>query len=312
MIKLGLIWAMGKWGRNYISTINDLENIKIESVLCKSEESEARFYDLLEKNEIKFKLPPRTFIDVTKFFNSEIEGVIVASPLSTHNFYCSQAIRLNKHILCEKPFVSLAREADYLYKWLNETNLNCLINHIDLFRTYYRLLKDSISQPTFIEYEIAGNIQREDCSFLLDYGVHPLVVCLDLIGKLPQTLLAIQDKNYYKLKVDFGDCKARIILIDSPNKKRNLDVWEQNSHYYYNMINDDLFINKEDDWNKIRVENNVLPLNNTVNEFTNSIDSKNKVFNCKLGLQTVYLIEKAQESIKENGKIVEIDKDLYS
>ena len=112
--------------------------------------------------------------------------------------------------------------------------------------------------------------------------------------------------------MDFGDCKARIILIDSPNKKRNLDVWEQNSHYYYNMINDDLFINKEDDWNKIRVENNVLPLNNTVNEFTNSIDSKNKVFNCKLGLQTVYLIEKAQESIKENGKIVEIDKDLYS
>ena len=72
-IKIGLIGA-GKWGVNYINTIKNAEGVSIKKIACKNLKGKESLFQDYEITD--------NWQEVT--FSSEIDGLLIASPPSTH------------------------------------------------------------------------------------------------------------------------------------------------------------------------------------------------------------------------------------
>lgn len=130
--------GVGYWGPNLLRNL--ASNPRCELLMC---------VDLSEdrKNYVKSLYPK---IEVSGhvedvFNNSEIDAVVIATPVKTHYELAIKALKNKKHILVEKPMARTVKEVEEI-EFLSEKNeLIAMSGHTFLFNPAVKKIKEIIS-----------------------------------------------------------------------------------------------------------------------------------------------------------------------
>jgi predicted dehydrogenase len=259
LIRLGLIGA-GPWGQNYIKTIEGLPEVELTGVARRTGQN---WREMLT--------------------SSKIDGVIVATPPSTHAEMVEGAIRAGIPCMVEKPLTTDLEEALRLQNMVGDALV--LVDHTQLFNPGYLALKHDalrFGQVRSIVSE-AGNWGpfRPDYNALWDYAPHDLSMCLDLLGTLP-TKVKLQDE--YVLTLEFpSDVRATIKVSNRLREKvRRLSIECASGK----LVFDDLAQKKSTE---------DMPLRRAVQAFVDGIrGGPRDMFGLKLGVEIVRILASVQ------------------
>ena len=190
-IKWGIIGS-GNIADAFAHSVKYCQDSDLVSVFGRNEEAVKQF---------SAKFTVKSYTNLDSFFTSdEIDAVYIATPHSSHFTYSLEAIKNNKHILCEKPLtmnylesmtlLSLAKEAKvflmeaYMYRTHPQT-FN-ILDHLDLFK--------NTQEKIFIEssFGFSAELPKEHRlrnpllggGAILDVGCYPLSMVKLIAGNL--------------------------------------------------------------------------------------------------------------------------------
>lgn len=205
-IALALV-GKGRWGQNYIRTVRSLDNCH------------------LPKKNIK----TRDYRDLFK--NPNIDGVIVATPVSTHFKIAKDFLEKDYNLLIEKPVTKTCQEALALQKIHNaHREVVVMAGHIQLYDPAYLELKrnlEMVGQIQKLSYKGLQSPVRQDASVLEDWGPHPIYLFIDLMAKGPVNISARYTSiDNVHLNLEFDNQISGIVDIGwtVPKRKRELSI----------------------------------------------------------------------------------------
>jgi predicted dehydrogenase len=125
MINIGQI-GVGYWGPNLLRNLVASKRCKVPIVLDISKERREYVQGLYPAIQVTN--------DINELLeNPEINGVIIATPVSTHFELAIRALQGGKHILVEKPLARSVSEIDEIDKLAKKKNLVVMAGHTFLF-----------------------------------------------------------------------------------------------------------------------------------------------------------------------------------
>ena len=241
-VRLGLIGA-GKWGVNYIKTIELMKGIELRIIACKNSISRKK---ALFPN-YKFTNSWKEVVE-----SNEIDAIIIATSPILHYEIAASCIKNRKPILVEKPLTLCVDNAESLIYLAEKNKINVKVNHIYLYHPAFRLLKKSLATELNLKsiYSVSGNYGpfRKDISPLWDWGPHDVSMCLAIMNEFPTRIEAKYTKreqysgNYrsnINIKLYFKEGKYADLNFGNlmKNKTRYLKVNGQSSTFIFDPIN---------------------------------------------------------------------------
>lgn len=224
------IIGYGRFAENYLKNLISKDFAKHVSVkyLCKRSpilvnETVAKSIKLFKT---KIAIDYKAVIDDPK-----VELVIVTSSPESHFEICKYALLKQKHIICEKPLVFSAEQANELYQLhLSLKNKIFIVNYIHLFNQNWILFKEQFMKMNLDTglFRFGNKGPVTTTSPLWDYGSHDIAMTVDLIKDLPDILLtnmAItpalpENNNPHTLKTNFYAMRLTYSqTLDEKNKK---------------------------------------------------------------------------------------------
>ena len=134
VLQLGLI-GIGRWGQNYLRTIRNSSDIQLRRVAGRSHQ-----YSLLADDPgIKFTSDWREVCD-----DDSLDGVIVATPPSTHYDIVRRALNTGLPILVEKPLTCSLKGCEELRDHSEHKKIFCMVNFIHIYSKGYQHLKSCL------------------------------------------------------------------------------------------------------------------------------------------------------------------------
>jgi predicted dehydrogenase len=177
-VSLGLCGA-GRWGKRYLSTIENNPRLKIQGLFSRNPES-------------RQLVPEDCFITPhweELLERQDLDGIIIATPPSTHFDIAKAALKRRLPCMIEKPLCLNLSDALSLYELEKTSQTLVLVDHTLLFHPIYTELKKRLQDEVIEELRSEGSNWgpfREDCNPLWDYGAHDVAFCLDLLKAEPQ------------------------------------------------------------------------------------------------------------------------------
>ena len=180
----------GYWGPNLLRNLST--NPKCQVKWVAEESTQRRAY--VETNFPKTKTEPNW----EKVVNDpEVNGVVIATPASSHYQLSKAALKAGKHVLVEKPLAMSTLEADELVSLAEETGRVLMVGHTFLYNSAVRYAKEFIEKGELGEiYYIyskrlnLGQI-RTDVNAWWNLAPHDISILLYLMnGELPSSVIA--------------------------------------------------------------------------------------------------------------------------
>lgn len=308
MIKLGLIGA-GRWGRNYIRTMGALDGVFLSRLASRNPESAAI-------------VPPGCIISSDwreLICDQSLDGVIIATPPTTHAEIALAAVAARLPSLIEKPLCMTAIDARNLQAEAVRRKVLVMVDHTHLFNpAFEELLRQLPALGSMHEILAeAGNYGpvRRDVPVVWDWGPHDVAMCLATVGRMPRAVVAerksirtpeVSAGETVNLLLDFDDDMiARVRLCNWTAKVRRFQVRCAHGEAVY----DDLAPNKlvvtrspgiGADYNEEAVPvSSELPLTRVVKAFIRAIqDGMPQHPSLKLGVDVVEVLQQCAGSIK--------------
>jgi predicted dehydrogenase len=104
-LDIGIV-GVGRWGTNYLSRLNELDGAHLAAV-CD--------VDPHRLAVVRARNPQvATFDDPARFFEANLDAIVVATPAESHVALAGAALTTGKHVLVEKPVALRADGADAL------------------------------------------------------------------------------------------------------------------------------------------------------------------------------------------------------
>ncbi len=136
MINVGLI-GCGYWGKNYVTTIEKMEELNISWIYNKHNEIPAQKLPV----NVRFT---KNYKDILADRN--VQGVIISTPPGTHYQIAKDALEWGKDILVEKPFTYSSEEALRLLELAEKKGRIVMAGHIFLYNPAVVKLKRLIDR----------------------------------------------------------------------------------------------------------------------------------------------------------------------
>ncbi len=311
MINLAVIGA-GRFGTNYIRTISTMKGVRVTHVCVKHSRKHADIAD-------KYIL----LTDYRKLLSmQEIDGVIIATPASTHAEIARSFIERKIPVLIEKPFTTSLQDAQNLYLcWKREKGI-VFIGHIYLYNPAFVATTENIKKIGKIEHidAQAGNWGpvRKDTTILWDWMVHDVVMVNQLLKKSPISVQAFSDKfpkfDFLSIKLLYPQ-NISVLLSCSwkyPQKIRRTTILGSRGVFVFDDISSKkiTFLKKDDsrlvEQSSIKYSD-VSPLTEQINAFINSIRTKkDPLTDIKQGLLVAHILDAAERSLSQDNKIIPI------
>lgn len=297
MITLALVGA-GAWGKNYIRTINSLPNCQLPPLYIKTR----------DYNELLVR--------------PDIDGVIIATPSSTHYKIAKDFLEKGFNILVEKPVTTNYSDALKLNEIAVRNKCVAMVGHIYLYNPAFVEMQKLMQKLGKIYYISSEGMDfgpfRADVSPLWDWAPHDIAMALYLQGEAPIAVSAWGVGRSLESKKNFDMCFLNLkfknnvpvfIKIGSlaPYKKRNITIMGEK----YALVFDDTIENKISLIKNFGKNPQVSypsyssdsPLVCEIGAFVESIrNKKNPQTSLSQGLEVVKIIEAAQRSIKNDGQ----------
>ena len=119
-LRFGII-GWGYWGPKIARNLDGLSHASVAMV---ADTDLARLASIA-KNQPWI----RTTTNVEDLFLSDVDGVVIATPVRTHYRLAKEALLHGKHVLVEKPLTANVEEAEELVALAKERNLVLMVGH---------------------------------------------------------------------------------------------------------------------------------------------------------------------------------------
>jgi predicted dehydrogenase len=227
-VKVGLA-GLGYWGPNLARNFDEIAAL---TWLCDMDED--------KRTEFARRYPnARLTADFDDLLGSDVDAVVVATPVPTHYELAKRALEAGKHVLVEKPPAMRSAEIDELVKLAEARNLVLMPGHLLLYHPGVLKLKDLIDGGELGEVLcVYGNRQnlgivRTNENALWSLGVHDLSVILYLLDEEPEEAVAhgnsfltpgVEDVVFCYLRFPSGKIAHMHLSWLDPHKMRRMTV----------------------------------------------------------------------------------------
>ncbi len=333
-MKVGVL-GLGYWGPNLVR--NFLIQPEVSTVIgC--DLNEARL-DLIKK-----RFPSvLTMNNYDEMLKTDIDAVVIATPVDTHFNFAKKALENGKHIWVEKPFTAKSDQAKELIDIADSKNLKIFVDHTFIYTGAVRKIKDLIRNGEIGEINYFDSVRinlglfQHDVNVIWDLAPHDLSIMNYLLeNKKVIGVAANGIANYYDyeniahLSVYFdNNCFAHFhVNWTSPVKIRRMILGGSKKMLVYNDMENFEKIKVYDSGVEMQNEEkihealiqyrigdmyspkvvNTEALNLGAKEFINSIaEDREPLTNGRDGLDVVKILEASDVSIKNKGKFIPID-----
>lgn len=307
MLNIALV-GLGHWGRKYFKLLSEMEGINF--VACADINRERHSVDSSKQSKVSF------YIDYKEMLQSvSLDGVVIATPASTHYSIAKNILELGINLLIEKPMTTSSKSAEELMRIAADRNKIVMVGHTFLFDENFKNFKKKFVLGPEVKFDfikstrIHSGLEREDVSCVWDLMPHDLSIINDLIKHRPLSIKAfplatclktkrigmasvyLNYENELKVEIELGwlgNQKIRKLELQNINKKIECLYYPQ----FKVTMNEKTEI----------LESETEPLQVQLEFFFNSI--KNKICLRSSGidaLEIVSLVELADRSIQNNG-----------
>lgn len=202
----------GNWGKNHVRVFNKL------GVLVAVAEA-----DKALRVKVSEHYPGITLFDnyLEIINDSEIDGVIIATPAPTHYSIAKEALLAGKDVLVEKPMTLSVDEAADLIRVAETGNRILMVGHLLLYkpavqRTIECVQRGMIGTPKYIEMRRIklGKVRSQE-NVLWSFSPHDVAVLLNLVDGLAKKITAsglaavqtdIEDDVHVHIEFSNGAC----------------------------------------------------------------------------------------------------------
>jgi predicted dehydrogenase len=333
VIRVGVI-GYGYWGPNVVRNFHGLENCHVAAVCDKNPDALRRARRIYPHM--------RLTTDFSAILTSpEIDAVAVVTPVWTHFELAKAALQNGKHVFVEKPFTSTSKQAEELIELAQRKNLTIMVDHTFLFCGAVRKIRELVDTGTlgplyyFDSTRVNLGLFQHDTSVVWDLAPHDLSIMDYIITEKPEAVVATGGQHlnghadmafitiYYPgnivghVNVNWlSPVKVRTTLIGGKDKMlvwNDLEVDEKIKIYdkgvqitsgesVYDLLvsyrSGDVWSPKVEQTEALKVE---------LDYFIDCIVSDRTPLNGgEAGLRVVRLLEAADQSLKERGRIVSL------
>ena len=341
MLGVGIV-GLGYWGPNYLRVLKQLNYVESITV-C---DMDPKKLEALADTRIRSYQEYTVFLK-----DDAIKGIIIATPPATHYPLAKQALNSGKHLLIEKPVTLQADEAQELSDLAQANDLTLATGHIFVYNDGISYLKEHIAKPEFGQiHEIECVRQghgpiRSEINVMWDLATHDIAILLYLLEHTPtavsaqgfkyrknssqedSVILTLQfpEDVYSTIKVNwqYPIKERRVTIIGSQQMIRFSDtdvtspisIYDKNVESHGEQSDPEYgsfkMITKDAGYRvpslKIRE-----PLSLQIQDFLDAITNKRQPkSNAALGVDVIRILEAAQTSLKNKGKLVQIE-DCYA
>ena len=306
-IRLALVGA-GRWGRNYIRTIDAIEGVRLSHLVSRNPTSAE-----LVGPDCKISTDWAEPIEENDF-----DGLVIATPPAAQTTIALEAMTANIPVLLEKPIALGVDEANLLLETAKNTNSLVKVDHTQLFSPAFRILKQMADNWTRLDRieSRSGNWGpfRKEIPVLWDWGAHDVAMILQLVGAMPKTVTAYQRDSYL-----IEDGRAESVIINLAWETGLSATIDLNNHRSEKVRRFEIKGGKKvlayDDIAKDKITQSVdggksfipipfpfmFPLTVVVQEFTDAIRKKMITYSdLQLGAQVVTVLSQCDEVLKIN------------
>jgi predicted dehydrogenase len=331
VLRMGVI-GYGYWGPNIVRNIRSIDNAELVSVCDKSAAAlkrAARGYPGVHLTT--------DFGEVLR--SPEIDAIAVVTPVWTHYELAKSALENGKHVFVEKPFTSAPWQAEELIELADRKGLKIMVDHTFLFSGAVKKIREIVDAGTlgplyyFDSTRVNLGLFQHDVSVVWDLAPHDLSIMDHIIREEPEALVAT-GANHFNGHADMAfltiyfprnivahinvnwlsPVKVRTTLIGGKDKMlvwndleadEKIKVYDKgvqitNGESVYDLLvsyrSGDVWAPKCDQTEALKIElqyfmdcilNDRVPMNDGI-----------------AGLRVVKLLDAADQSLKERGRIV--------
>jgi len=262
----------------------------------------------------------------------DIDGVIIATPPSTHAEIALAWIAKGIPVFIEKPMALSSRDAKQIVASAKEYDVPVQVGHVHLYNSAFQKAKEISRDVGAIRFLIGEGSNngpyREDYSALWDWASHDISVMLSVMGEMPRQVSAwgasstrpgttLWDSAHLSLTFPSGTIGYITSSWLHPVKKNRLTIIGEESSIIYDDV---LTENKVTLYEHMgpQVEGTTItlqepaisypsyevgaPVMRELEAFIDTIQNKTlPVSDAVLGAQVVLILEKVEESILKSG-----------
>src|SRR5579859_775059 len=181
-LRFGVI-GWGYWGPKIARNLDGLPQASVAMVA----DLDSRRLASLAVNQPWIKTTTR----IEDVFESDVDGVVVATPVRTHYQLAKQALLSGKHVLVEKPLTASVPEAEELVELAREKNLVLMVGHTFEYSPAVNELRKLVQNGDLgkiysVETERVNlGLFRSDINVIWDLAPHDVSILLYLFGQAP-------------------------------------------------------------------------------------------------------------------------------
>ena len=335
MIKIGIV-GMGYWGPNLYRNFDSSKDFLVKYI-CD------RDLKLLKKISVNNKFTSKVN-NYKKIINdSDIQAVVIATPVSTHYSLAKECLEAGKHVFVEKPLADSSKKCQNLINIAKKNSLTIFVDHTFLYTSAVNKMKEIASKKDFgnlLYYDstrINLGLIQNDINVMWDLAVHDLAILNFIENRKPKIVSAIGHKHFKSkpvtsayLTVKYDNNFVAHINVNwlSPVKIRQTILGGSKKMILYNDLEPsdkikvfnkgvDVIKNENSPSNLVeyKVGDTFLPnlknteaLKNAVLEFKRMIHNKKYKSRStgQNGMDVVNILEAADKSMKNNGRPVKV------
>jgi predicted dehydrogenase len=276
--------------------------------------------------------------------DTQVEAIVIATPVQTHHGLARAALRAGKHVLIEKPLADQAALAEDLVAQAQRYERILLVDHTFVYTGAVRYLKKLCEESLLGDLWYIDSVRinlglfQHDVNVVWDLAPHDLSIVTHLIGQEPLTVQAmgachtgnhVEDVAYLTLNFDNNLIAHFHVNWLSPVKVRQMIFGGRDRMVIYNDLELSEKLRIYDRGIEVKADNregiyNLLvdyrsgdmwapaldgteALKVEVRHFLDCIEHGEKpITDGEAGLRVVKILEAAQMSMKAGGKRVAI------
>lgn len=317
MVKIAVI-GTGNMGFNHIRVLTGMEGVD-KVIICDADKQK------LETVAKRFNLTS-TYTDYKEMLQKEKpDGVVIATPSSTHKKVVFDILPHNTAILCEKPIADTVEDAEAIAQEVKKTNAKLMVGHIERFNPVVAKIKELIEQkvlgsPYYVQTKRNGPFPKRlyglKTGVLLDLAVHDIDIIEYLTAPIEQVYSQLMSEKEQEIHANVllniqggihGACEFSWI---SPKRIRTIEIYgtkgiltgdyQSQEVWFYENAEGNAIPVQEYDFKRIALGSNISegkvikypvkmeePLVLELQELINVIKGKEPAVDAKAGVRSV-------------------------
>jgi predicted dehydrogenase len=184
-LRFGVI-GWGYWGPKIARNLDSLPHAMVAMVA----DSDARRLTTLAVNQPWV----RTTTHIEDMFRSDVDAIVIATPVSTHFRLARESLLHGKHVLVEKPLTTSVTEAEELVALAQERQRVLMVGHTFEYNPAVNELRKLVQSGELgklycIEAERVNlGLFRNDINVIWDLAPHDISILLYLLDRKPERI----------------------------------------------------------------------------------------------------------------------------